>query len=169
LSIGSGVLANCGFSPEPIARALLYFPRHSFSSSSPSSNLMNKQRILVVDDEPKVSDLVRIFLERTKRYEVRVENRSANALAAAQEFRPDMVLLDVDMPGKDGGVIASEMRAQPMTRDLPILFLTSLVSRAEAGDRETIRGGMRFLAKPLDPKVLVDVVDRLLADRKAVA
>jgi CheY-like chemotaxis protein len=130
---------------------------------------MNKQRILVVDDEPKVSDLVRIFLERTKRYEVRVENRSANALAAAQEVRPDMVLLDVDMPGKDGGMVASEMRAQPLTRDLPILFLTSLVSRAEAGDRETVRGGMRFLAKPLDPKVLVDVVDRLLADRKAAA
>jgi CheY-like chemotaxis protein len=130
---------------------------------------MSKQRILVVDDEPKVSDIVRLFLERTKRYEVRVENRSVNALAAAQEFRPHMVLLDVDMPDKDGGAVASEMRGQPLTRDLPILFLTSLVSRAEAGERETIRGGLRFLAKPLDPKVLVDVVDRLLAPRPVAA
>src|SRR5688572_11865686 len=94
---------------------------------------MNKRRILVIDDEVKVSDLVRILLERTKRYEVRVENRSANALAAAQEFRPDMILLDVDMPGKDGGVVAGEMRTLPATRDVPIVFLTSLVSRAEAG------------------------------------
>ena len=130
---------------------------------------MNKQRILVVDDEPRVSDLVRIFLERTKRYEVRVENRSANALTAAQEFRPDMVLLDVDMPGKDGGAVAREIHAQPTTRHLPILFLTSLVSRSEAGDRETVRGGMPFLAKPLDPKVLVDVVARLLGEPKAAA
>jgi DNA-binding response OmpR family regulator len=130
---------------------------------------MNKQRILVVDDEPKVSDLVRMFLERTKRFEVRVENRSANAMTAVREFRPDMVLLDVDMPGKDGGVVASEIKAQPATQKLPILFLTSLVSRAEAGERETVRGGMRFLAKPLDPKVLIETVDRILSEPAAAA
>ena len=144
-----------GFSRQNDAREMLEI------APAQRSFPMNKRRILVIDDEVKVSDLVRILLERTKRYEVRVENRSANALAAAQEFRPDMILLDVDMPGKDGGVVAGEMRTLPATRDVPIVFLTSLVSRAEAGERETIRGGMRFLAKPLDPKVLIEVVDRL--------
>ena len=87
---------------------------------------MNKSRILVVDDEPNLSDLVRLFLEKTKRFEVRVENRPGNVLAAAREFRPDMVLLDVDMPGQDGGEVARDIHADPILRGMPILFFTSL-------------------------------------------
>lgn len=124
---------------------------------------MNNPRILIVDDEPNLSELVRFFLEKTQRFEVRVENRSAQALAVAKEFRPDMILLDVDMPGKDGGEVAREIQAEPALRGIPIVFFTSLISRAEAGDRETIRGGMRFLAKPVNPKVLIETVDRVLA------
>lgn len=124
---------------------------------------MTKPRILVVDDEPNISGLVRFFLEKTQRFEVRVENRSALALSAARKFRPDMIVLDVDMPGKDGGDVALEIQADPMLRGLPILFFTGLVSAAEAGKRETVRGGMSFLAKPLNPKVLVETVDRMLA------
>ena len=126
---------------------------------------MNKARILVVDDEPNLSDLVRMFLERTSRYEVRTENRSAQALAVARDFRPDMVLLDVDMPGQDGGEVAREIEADPVLRGVPILFFTSLVSSKEAGDQVSMRGGMPFLAKPLNPKTLIDAVDRLLAER----
>jgi two-component system, OmpR family, response regulator len=124
---------------------------------------MTKSRILVVDDEPNLSGLVRLMLEKTQRFEVRVENRSALALAAAREFHPDLVLLDVDMPGKDGGEVAREIQAEPALRGVPILFLTSLISPAEAGERESLRGGMRFLAKPVNPKVLIDTVDRVLA------
>jgi DNA-binding response OmpR family regulator len=124
---------------------------------------MTKSRILVVDDEPNLSGLVRLFLEKTQRFEVRVENRSALALSAAREFQPDMILLDVDMPGKDGGDVAREIKAEPALRGVPILFFTSLISRAEAGDREAVRDGMRFLAKPLNPKVLIETVDRVLA------
>ena len=124
---------------------------------------MNKQRILVVDDEPKLSDLVRLFLEKQKRFEVRVENRSSHALGAAREFRPDLILLDVDMPGKDGGEVAREIKNDTALGPTPIIFFTSLVSQDEAGDRESVRGGMRFLAKPVDPSVLVATVDRVLA------
>lgn len=124
---------------------------------------MIKPRILVVDDEPNLSGLVRLFLEKTQRFEVRVENRSALALTAAREFRPDMILLDVDMPGKDGGEVAREIQAEPALSGVSILFFTSLISRAEAGERETVRGGMRFLAKPVNPKVLIETVDRVLA------
>ena len=77
---------------------------------------MTKSRILVVDDEPNLSGLVRLFLEKTQRFEVRVENRSALALAAAREFRPDLILLDVDMPGKNGGDVAREIQAEPALR-----------------------------------------------------
>ena len=129
---------------------------------------MNKRRILVVDDEPNLSELVRMFLERTQRFDVRVENRSAHAVAAAREFRPEMILLDVDMPGKDGGQVARELKDDTTLRATPILFFTSLISHAEAGERETVRGGMRFLAKPVDPKILIATVDRILAGEAAV-
>ena len=126
---------------------------------------MTKPRILVVDDEPNISGLVRVVLEKTERFEVRVENRSALALAAALEFRPDMILLDVDMPGKDGGEVSREIKAEPALLGVPILFFTSLVSREEAGERETILGGKLFLAKPVNPEVLINTVDRVLAGR----
>ena len=91
---------------------------------------MPKSRILIVDDEPNLSGLVRLFLEKTQRFEVRVENRSALALSAAREFRPDMILLDVNMPGKDGGDVAREIQADPVLGSVPIIFCTSLISRA---------------------------------------
>jgi CheY-like chemotaxis protein len=74
-----------------------------------------------------------------------------------------MILLDVDIPGKDAGEVALELEEVPALRGIPILFFTSLISRAEAGDREVVRGGKRFLAKTLNPAVLVATVDRILA------
>ena len=124
---------------------------------------MTKPRILIVDDEPNLSDLVRMYLEKTQSYEVRVENMSAHAVRAAQEFGPDLFLLDVDMPGKEGGELARELKRLPCFHKTPVIFLTSLISREEAGDHETIRGGMRFLAKPVTAKVLVEAVARALA------
>jgi CheY-like chemotaxis protein len=124
---------------------------------------MNTKRVLVVDDEPNLSELVRLCLERTKRFEVRVENRSGCALTAAREFLPDIILLDVDMPGKSGGEVASDIEGEPALRHTPILFFTSLITRAEAGEREITRSGKRFLAKPVNPRVLIESVDRVLA------
>jgi DNA-binding response OmpR family regulator len=126
---------------------------------------MTKSRILIVDDDPNLSRIACLFLEKTKRFEVRVENRSALALKAAQEFRPAMILLDVDMPGKDGGDVCRELESDPLLRCVPILFFTSLISRAEAGDREVVRAGKSYLAKPVNPKGLVEAVDRMLAGR----
>ena len=124
---------------------------------------MSKPRILVVDDEPNLSGLVRMFLEKTLRFEVRVENRSALALSAARQFRPNLILLDVDMPGKDGGHVAREIQGDSGLCGVPILFLTSLVSTEDAGKGLIVRGGMRFLAKPVNPNILIDSVDRVLA------
>lgn len=130
---------------------------------------MNKTRILAVDDEPNLSDLVRLFLEKTKRFEVRTENRPGNVLAVAREFRPELILLDVDMPGQDGGEIARDIEADPVLRGTSVLFFTSLISTAEAGNKIVVRGGMRFLAKPLNPKVLVDIIDQMMAEKAVSA
>ena len=123
---------------------------------------MNKQKILVVDDDPKLSRLVKTILEKTTLFDVQEENRSSAALATARNFQPDMILLDVDMPGKDGGDVARELEQEPALASIPVLFFTSLISHTEAGRREVERGGKLFLAKPVDPQVLISTVSRLL-------
>ncbi len=122
-----------------------------------------KIRVFVVDDQPNLSALMQIYLERTGRYQVTVENRSGQALAVARKLQPEMIILDVDMPGKDGGEVANEMKADPQLRNVPILFCTSLISQSVAGKGSVVTGGKRFLAKPIDATVLIDTVDKMLA------
>ena len=120
--------------------------------------VMNKPRILVVDDDAKISSLVRIILERVGGFQVREENRSFAALQTALEYRPHFVLLDVDMPGKDGGDVAAEIRADPSLANVPIVFLTSLVASRQLSEL----GDDRFLAKPVDPQLLIRTVRDLM-------
>ena len=124
---------------------------------------MSKSKILIVDDDPKLSQLVALILSRMGGYEVRQENRSFAALATAREFLPDVILLDVDMPGKDGGVVAAELHNDPVVGNTPVIFVTSLISRAEAG----LRNGARFLAKPVEPKLLLETIHGLCPRFKA--
>jgi CheY-like chemotaxis protein len=128
---------------------------------------MEKLRILVVDDEPSLSELVTLFLERTNRYEVRMENRSACVLAVAHEYQPHAIILDIMMPGKDGTDLKREMDLDPLLSTIPVLFLTSLVSTTEAGDSPAHVGGERFLAKPVNPRALIRAVDELIAAAEA--
>lgn len=114
---------------------------------------MSKSRILIVDDDARLSALMHAILLRGG-YEVREENRSFAALASAKEFRPDLVLLDVDMPGKDGGTVAAELRRDPSLAGTPVIFVTSLIGKSEAG----MRGGEVFLAKPVEPAGLLKTV-----------
>ena len=123
---------------------------------------MSKPRILIVDDDKNISRLMGILLEKTGRYEVRTETRSVAAHAVAREFRPDLCLFDVDMPGKDGGTLAREIRADPMFSDLPIIFLTSLVSPQEAGAKPLVSGGFPYLAKSVDIAVLQRCIEALM-------
>lgn len=122
---------------------------------------------MVVDDDPKLSRLVKLFLEKTRIYTVLEENRSGHALETARSYKPDAILLDVDMPGKDGGELAKEIAADPLLCRLPVMFFTSLISTDEAGKREVYRGGMPFLAKPVNPVALVGAVERLLGQPQA--
>ena len=118
---------------------------------------MSKARILIVDDDAKISSLVALILRRNG-YEVLEENRSFAALATAREFRPDLALLDVDMPGKDGGAVAAELKADRSFAHMPVIFVTSLVTPNEAG----IHGAARFVSKPVDTAVLLATVNQVL-------
>ena len=123
---------------------------------------MSKNRVLIVDDDTNLSRLSGMILENSGQYEVMIVNDSSHALPAARQFHPSVMLLDVDMPGKSGGDLASEASMDSRLRDVPILFLTGLVRREEtlAGPIES--GGRQFLAKPVDSTQLLAAVAGLL-------
>ena len=109
-----------------------------------------KKRILVVDDEASITRLLKLNLEQTGGYLVRTENSSTAALAAAEEFQPHLMLLDVMMPGIDGGELASQFQAHPKFKAVPIVFLTATITREEVRTRHGRVGGLPFLAKPVN-------------------
>ena len=125
---------------------------------------MCMKRILVVDDEPSVTRNLKLNLESSGDFDVFTENHAANALAAARIFRPDLILLDVIMSGMDGGDVVARLRADPLLRDTPVIFLTALVSNEETDGHEIVSGGETFLAKPVDigelKKTLEDHIPR---------
>ncbi len=100
-----------------------------------------KKRILAVDDQPANTRLVRLCLEQTNDYVVREENNAKAALAAAEEFQPHLILLDVMMPGLDGGDLALRFQANPKLKAVPIVFLTAAITKAEAKANDGQHGG----------------------------
>src|SRR5512137_2917892 len=121
-----------------------------------------KKRILVVDDELSITRLLKLNLEQTGDYLVRTENSSRAALAAAEEFRPDLVFLDVMMPDLDGGDLASRLQANPKLKDVPVVFLTATVTREEVRARHGLVGGQPFLAKPVNLHEVLGCLERHL-------
>jgi CheY-like chemotaxis protein len=114
-----------------------------------------KKRILAVDDRASNTRLVRLCLEQTNEYVVREENNAKSALAAAEEFQPHLILLDVMMPGLDGGELASRFQANPKLKAVPIVFLTAAITKEEVKASDGKLGGYPFLAKPV---VLAEMV-----------
>jgi CheY-like chemotaxis protein len=123
------------------------------------------RRLLVIDDERSFTRLLKINLEATGRYTVKIENDPFQAITAAIQFRPDLILLDVMMPGLDGGDVATRLASHPQVGDVPVLFLTATVRRAEVEKRHGDFGGLQFLAKPVDLPDLMDRLDGFFTNR----
>src|SRR4029453_11787932 len=115
------------------------------------------QRILIIDNDKNTTNLVKILLEKTGRYLVFEENQPARAHQTARNFRPDLIFLDVVMPDRDGGEIAAQIRADSELQYAPIIFLTALVTRAEANAGLHI-DGHPFLATPINIQELIKTI-----------
>ena len=118
-------------------------------------------KVLVIDDEAPIRLLCRVNLEAEK-MEVLEASDGATGLAIAQEHQPDVVLLDVMMPGVDGWQIAEQLLDDPRTARIPIIFLTA---RAEFRDRARGLdiGGVDYVTKPFNPLELAPLVQDVLA------
>ena len=126
---------------------------------------MIRKRILVVDDDIYATRLLKVSLEKNGVFEVCEVNQGSEALAAAQEFRPDAILLDVWIPDVEGSVVASQIKDDPDLRATPIVFLTSIVSERELTEKGNIIGGQRYLAKPMRVEKIVACLENILRMR----
>jgi CheY-like chemotaxis protein len=122
------------------------------------------RRILIVDNDKNTTHLIKVLLEKTGRYLVLEENDSTKAQRSARNFRPDLIFLDVVMPDGDGGEIAAQIQVDPELYGIPIIFLTALVTRAEA-DKGLRIDGHPFVAKPIDIQELMNAIEKHLSAR----
>jgi CheY-like chemotaxis protein len=122
-------------------------------------------KILVADDKPTGRELVRTVLENSG-YTVIEAADGLEALRFARENQPDLIILDIHMPGRDGFQIIEELRQDPAFAPTPIVALTA---SAMQGDRErAIASGFTgYLTKPIRLSALREEVARLLAGRDA--
>ncbi len=125
------------------------------------------RRVLIVDNDMDSTHLVKVLLEKAGRYLVLEENNGARAHLSARNFRPDLILLDVVMPERDGGEIAAQLRADPELHNTPIIFLTALVTRAEVKTGLHI-DGHPFLAKPINIQELINAIEAHLPARAKI-
>ncbi|MEY2409126.1 MAG: two-component system, OmpR family, response regulator [Verrucomicrobiota bacterium] len=122
--------------------------------------MKSKKRILLVDDEQSFTTLLKLNLEETGNYEVRVENWPEDAVAAVREFKPDLVLLDIIMPRLPGGNVASLIDDDPELKGTPIVFLTAAVRRSQVEDHDGIICDHPCLAKPATLNDVVAMIEQ---------
>ena len=121
-----------------------------------------KKKILVVDDEAALTRMIKLNLERTGNYEVLTENIGSNAIEAIREFQPDLLFLDVMMPGTDGTEIAQRLKNEEEFAGLKFVFMTAIVSKEETDILGSEIGGNEYLAKPVKTEELIETIERVL-------
>ncbi len=116
------------------------------------------QRVLLIEDEMNIAEAIRFLLTR-EGWQVEVQSEGTGAVERIARERPDLVILDVMLPGKSGMDILRDLRADPALRDLPVLMLTA---RGQSRDRDMAEkaGVSRFMTKPFsNAEVLAAVRD----------
>lgn len=122
------------------------------------------KKILIIDDEAGFTELLKMNLERAGGFEVKIVNDSTTALATARSFAPDLILLDVVMPGMDGGDVQAAFQGDPALARVPVIMLTALVDSAELSEGAVAQSGSSvMLPKPVDLQLLLRVIDEFLA------
>ena len=123
---------------------------------------MTTKRVLIIDDETDFTRLLKLNLNQTRRFTVQAVNDPLQAVEAARSFSPDLILLDVMMPGMDGGEVAARIQDVPRLKHTPIVFLTAAVRKDEVASRRGYVGGLPFIAKPVELDEVLMCIDNQL-------
>jgi len=122
---------------------------------------VSRRTVLLIDDEPDIREVVELSLGSVAGWEVLTASSGADGVALASAQRPDVILLDVMMPGLDGPATLDVLRGRDETRAIPVLFMTA---KAQAGEltRYASLGVAGVIPKPFDPMTLSDRVAAVL-------
>jgi CheY-like chemotaxis protein len=120
------------------------------------------KKILLVDDDADLGILLKTKLEKTERYKVTYTTNGAEALKLAQKESPDLIISDIDMPDMDGGDFNFALSENEKTRDIPVLFHSSLVSKSDVERSGGIIGGKQMVSKSADIRELIVRMEALM-------
>ncbi len=119
------------------------------------------RKVLVVDDDDIIREVAKLALEVVGGWQVSTASNGVDAGRAAARERPDVVLLDVMMPGLDGPATAALLAEQDVTRDVPVIFMTAKTALADAG-LDAIPNVVGVISKPFDPMALAGEIGQLI-------
>ena len=122
---------------------------------------MLHNKILLIDDEEDIREVATITLETLSDFEVIAAPNGLAGIATARMERPDVILLDVMMPGLDGMATFQLLKESDITRSIPVIFMTAKVQAADR-DQLTSLGALGIIEKPFDPMKLSDQIRALL-------
>jgi two-component system cell cycle response regulator DivK len=126
---------------------------------------MKGSRILIVDDNRDNMELIRFLVEQAG-HQVLTARHGKEGLQLAQEHRPDLILLDLAMPELDGWEVARELKAEPLTRDIPLIAITAYAMPGNR--RKALDSGFDdYITKPLHIPTFGEQIDRLLEKNRA--
>jgi DNA-binding response OmpR family regulator len=114
-------------------------------------------KVLVIDDEPEITDIVQTFLTESG-YSVDVLNNARDAVTRAKQFKPDVILLDIMMPGADGYTVCQWLKSEAELANVPVIFLTGKDRNDDQG-RSFKAGGDMFIKKPFSCERLLEIVN----------
>ncbi|SYZ72909.1 Response regulator (CheY-like protein receiver domain and DNA-binding HTH protein) [Candidatus Zixiibacteriota bacterium] len=124
------------------------------------SQKIGTAKILVIDDEPQITEIVEAFLSNAG-HQVFVNNVANEGLKRAKQVKPDIILLDIMMPGTDGYGVCNDLKNDPATANIPVVFLTGKDRNDDMG-RSFKVGGDMFIKKPFSCERLLEIVNIIL-------
>ncbi|MCD6311854.1 MAG: response regulator [Elusimicrobia bacterium] len=122
-------------------------------------------KILVVDDDTRIQMVIRIMLKK-KGYEVKCASSGIEAFEAIPAFSPDLIMLDVMMPGMDGYEVCRKLKSLESTKNIPVIMLTAL-GMGEDFEKAIENGADWYIVKPFNSRQLLSRVSMLLDGEKA--
>jgi two-component system, cell cycle response regulator DivK len=119
--------------------------------------------VLAIDDNPANLKLIRVLLSG-EGFEVRTAADAESALTLLQTYHPQLILMDLQLPGMDGLELTKRLKADPKTRAIPILALTAYAMKGDE-EKALAAGCDGYITKPIDTQTLPDIIRKYLAPR----
>ncbi|MCM8774489.1 MAG: response regulator [Candidatus Omnitrophica bacterium] len=122
------------------------------------------KKILIADDEKEEIDYLSSILKRAN-YEVISTTKGKEVFDLAKEFKPDVIILDMIMPDMKGGEIYSVISNDPLLCDIPVIFLTGMITKDEEKRIKKERGNYSLLAKPTSREEILEAIEKVLESK----